>query len=379
MHTYPYETPVGFHERHVVENKDRDTPTLPFYLDQWDKALWVRGLRKPSRVTYRQRDDYRERLGAFTWDLPEEMHADNFVGNLACHWLDSYPMTDEPFFLQVGFPGPHPPYDPPPRNLAAYRDRPMPPAHHTPEDLASQPAPLQAMRREHLTHDHDAVVHLAEPTEEQLQRQRRHYYANVSLIDEQVGRLVDALERRGVLENTVIIVTSDHGDTLGDHGHSQKWTMYEPSVHVPAIIWGPAHVEASGPRDGLMSLMDIAPTVLELAGLIPPEWMEGESLLPALRGHTWHGREMVFSEHARDSILAGTALMTMVRDRRFKLVDFVDLDDGQLFDLDTDPHEERNLWHAEDHREVRLRLEAAISRWRAESAMHTATWAKDFR
>ncbi|MFR9731760.1 sulfatase [Saccharopolyspora sp. MS10] len=379
MHTYPYEASVGFAERHVVENKDRAHPNLPFFLDQWDKALWIRGAEKPSRVTYRRREDYRERLGAFEWELPEDLHADHFVGNLAQHWLETYPDHDAPFFLQVGFPGPHPPYDPPPRHLDPYRDREMPAAHRSAEDLAAQPAPLQALRQQHLDNDHDAIVHLADPTEEQLQRQRQHYYANVSLIDEQVGGLLRALEERGVLENTVVVFTSDHGDALGDHGHSQKWTMYEPSVHVPLLIWGPGRVRPGQVLDGLTSLMDIGPTVLELAGLAPPEWMEAESLLPALRGEAWSGRAEVFSEHARDFILTDTELMTMVRDERWKLVEFSDHERGQLFDLREDPAEEHDLWSSAEHREVRDRLHESINRWRVRSAMHTATWAKDFR
>ncbi|MEQ3553802.1 sulfatase-like hydrolase/transferase [Pseudonocardia nematodicida] len=378
MHTYPYEAPVGFAERHVVENKDRAHPSLPYFLDQWDKALWIRGHEKPSRVTYRRREDYADRLGAFEWELPEDLHADVFVGGLARHWLDTYPDDGAPFFLQVGFPGPHPPYDPPARHLEPYRDREMPAAHNSRSDVEAQPEPLQELRRNHMETDHDAVVHLDEPTAEQEQRRRRHYYANVSLIDEQVGALLDALEARGVGDDTVVVFTSDHGDALGDHGHSQKWTMYEPSVHVPLLIMGPG-VRPGQRLDGLVSLMDVGPTVLELAGLTPPRWMEAESLLPALRGEAWSGREEVFSEHARDLILTGTELMTMVRDQRFKLVEFVDHPRGQLFDLEADPHEEHDLWDSADHREVREHLLGRIREWRARSAMHTATWAAAYR
>ena len=107
MHTMPIEAAFGFHERHVVENKDRDHPDLPFFLDNWDKALRIRDMNKPSRVSYRDRDDYRERLGAFVWDAPEDLHPDVFVAQTACWWLDRY-KGDEPFFLQVGIPGPAP-------------------------------------------------------------------------------------------------------------------------------------------------------------------------------------------------------------------------------------------------------------------------------
>lgn len=380
MHTHPWETPLGFHERTVVENKDRDHPSVPFFHDQWDKALWVRGRTKPTRTTYRERPDYRERLGAFEWELDEDLHSDVFVGGSARWWLDTYP-GDEPFFLQIGFPGPHPPYDPVKRHLDAYRDRPVPPPVRSDGDLAGQPDALRELREQHQAVDHDAVVHLAEPTEEQSARQRRHYYANVTMIDEQIGLLVEALDRRGVLDDTVIVFTSDHGDCLGDHGHSQKWTMYEASVRVPAIVWGPGRVAAGRRIDALTSMMDLGPTVLELAGVEPPPWMEAESLLPALRGEPWEGRTHVFSEHARDLILTGTELMTMVRDARWKLVEFVDSDQGQLFDLTTDPDELVNLWTSPDPGPATAKRDLldALARWRARSALHTAEMHREHR
>ncbi len=378
MHTYPYTESVGFHERHVVENKDRSNPTLPFFLDEWDKAFRSRGLVKPDRATkYRALPDYRERLGAFEWEAPDDLHVDNFVGGLAAHWLDVYPGT-EPFFLQIGFPGPHPPYDPTHEALERYEGVAMPDAHDSAEDRASQPFAVKDLIRDNLEVDHDGIVHLESPTAEQVERQRRYYMANVTMIDAQVGAVVDALERRGVLDETVIVFTSDHGDCLNDHGHIQKWSMYEPSVRVPAIVAGPGVV---GDRrvEGLTSLFDLGPTVLELAGLAPPEWMEARTLLPALRGEDFAGREYAFSEHARDMVLQQTELMTMVRDERYKLIEFVDHDDGQLFDLDDDPHEMVNLWDDPAHAGERARLSRVIARWRAESELHTASWTAAFR
>lgn len=380
MHTHPWETPLGFHERTVVENKDRDHPAVPFFHDQWDKALWIRGETKPTRTVHRQRADYVERLGAFEWELDEDLHPDVFVGNHARWWLSSYPGA-EPFFLQIGFPGPHPPYDPVPRHLDAYRDRPVPPPVRTPEDLAGQPDALRVLREHHQENDHDSVVHLADPTDQQSARQRRHYYANVTMIDEQIGRIIEALEERGVLDNTVIVFTSDHGDCLGDHGHSQKWNMYEASVHVPAIVWGPGRIQAGQRISDLVSMMDFGPTVLELAGLAAPSWMEARSLLPALRGAETEPRTHVFSEHARDMILTGTELMTMVRDTRWKLVEFVDSEQGQLFDLDADPDELVNLWDATAGSAAAAKRDLldVLARWRARSAIHTADMTRDYR
>lgn len=380
MHTNPWETPLGFHERTVVENKDRDHPNVPFFHDQWDKALWSHGQTKPTRTVHRDKPDYTERLGAFEWELPDNLHSDNFVAGHARWWLESYPGS-EPFFLQVGFPGPHPPYDPVSKHLDVYRDRDVPLPVRSPEDIAAQPAALRQLREHHQHNDHDSIVHLADPTAAQARRQRQHYLASVTQIDEQLGLIIEALEQRGVLDNTVIIFTSDHGDCLGDHGHSQKWTMYDPSVRVPAIVWGPG-VRAGQQVDALTAMMDLGPTVLELANIEAPEWMEAQSLVPALRGEEWHGRDYVFSEHAHDMILTGTELMTMVRDLRWKYVEFVDSDEGQLFDLDADPDEEHTLWNAPAYSEaasVKERLRDVIARWRARSALHTADFGREHR
>ena len=364
MHTMPVEGAFGFHERHVVENKDRAHPSLPFYLDQWDKALWTRGHEKPSRVTYRRRNDYGERLGAFTWELEEAMHPDVFVSDLACMWLDRYP-GQEPFFLQVGLPGPHPPYDPTPEYLERYIDKRLPEPIRD-YDLNTQPRPLRELRKHHQENDHDAIVQLAEPTAEQMHRQRAHYCANVSMIDAQVGKILDALERRGVLENTVIVFTSDHGDCLNDHGHSQKWTMFEQSVHVPGIVCGPGVEEGQRVTD-LVSLIDLGPTILELADVEVPNWMEARSLCGYLRGEAESPRECIFAEHANDPILRQTEYMTMVRKGMWKLVHFVDFDEGQLYDLETDPKETRNRWDDPDCAGKKQELLLEILAWRIRS------------
>lgn len=369
MHTMPIEGAFGFHERHVVENKDRDHPNLPFYLDNWDKALHARGAAKPSRVSYAKRPDYDTSLGAFVWEQAEDLHPDVFVGETACWWLERYP-GDEPFFLQVGLPGPHPPYDPTQEYLDPYLYRDLPEAILD-YDLDSQPAPLRALRQNHLTEGHDAVVHLKDPTPEQLHRQRAHYYANVTMIDTQVGNIIKALEARGVLDNTVIIFTSDHGDCLNDHGHSQKWNMFEQSVHVPAVICWPGQISPGKTIPELVSLMDFGPTILQMAGAPVPDWMEARTLSDLLFETAAHPRDRVFAEHSDDAILTETRFMTMIREDRWKLVHFVDCEEGQLFDLEADPKERINLWNDPNHADIRQRLIGEILTWRIESARKT--------
>ncbi len=377
MHTYPFETPLGFHERFVVENKDRYLEGRYFF-DRWDMALQARGLTKQQRELYRQRDDYGQRLGAFTWDLPEDAQSDMFVGGMASWWVEHKPTT-QPLFLQIGFPGPHPPYDPVPRHLAPYLSRDLPLPQVSPEELAAQPAAQQELRRHNTRIDHDSIAWTEHPTSEQLHRLRAHYLANVTMIDEKIGQILAALGRQGYLDNAVVIFTSDHGDCLGDHGHIQKWTMYDAITRVPLIIWSPGRVCAGQSIEGLQQQMDLAPTILELAGLEPPSHWEARSLLPALRGEDDAGREYVFAEQARDGNLTGTTMMTMVRGREWKLVHYLGQPDGELYDLRADPGERHNLWFSADHAGSREHLLAILRDWLISSNLRTGDWTACWR
>ncbi len=369
MHTFPYQAPCGFHERYVVENKDRYLEGRYFF-DEWDKALHARGLPKPGRLMYRSLKDYRERMGAFEWELPEDMHPDMFVGGMVTWWLDRYPKTT-PLFLQIGFPGPHPPYDPPFRYAEPYLKKELPIPVVSEKDLASQPPPFLALRKHNSQIDHDSVAFPLNPSREQLHRLRAYYLANVTMIDEKVGEILQALEAKGYLENAVVIFTSDHGDCLGDHGHIQKWTMYDEILRVPTIIWFPGRFDGGRHLDSLYSQIDIGATILELAGLQIPANMEAESLVPALEGRNTEGRKYVFAEHSRDAILQETEFMTMIRTQDWKLVHFLDEPFGQLFDLKNDPEEVDNLWDDQRYADQKEALMQVMLNWLIRSNYHS--------
>jgi arylsulfatase len=219
------------------------------------------------------------------------------------------PKLDRPLFVEIGFPGPHPPFDPTSEYAEQYLDRELPEPKLSASDLNGQPEPMTALRRHHQEVDHDSVAHGPEADDEQLHRQRAHYYANVAMIDEQVGALIDALEANGY-EDTVVVFTSDHGEMLRDHGYIQKWTMYDEVTRVPTMVWSPGRFE-SATVDDLVSLFDLGPTVLELAGAPVDDAMEAGSLLPALEGEEqWSGRDVVFAEHTGTGILRKTDFMT---------------------------------------------------------------------
>ncbi len=379
MHSFPYEAPLGFHERYVVENKDRYLEGR-YYFDEWDKALRARGEVKQQRELYRKWPGYRESLGAFDWKLPADLHPDFFVGDMARWWLESYPQT-QPLFLQVGFPGPHPPYDPLPDYARPYLERELPLQEVYQEDLDGQPSPFKQLREHNFATDHDAVVHLPQPTQAQRHRQRAHYLANVTMIDEKIDQLMQTLDEQGYLENSIVIFTSDHGDCLTDHGHSQKWTMYDTIMRVPLIVWAPGRVDAGLRILGMCQLMDVGRTVLELAGVTPPSDMQAESLVPALRAETlpdWRPRDLVFAEHPADGIYEGP-YMTMVRSRDWKLVHFLDSDEGQLFDLRNDPDEFHNLWDEPAFAAHKHELLNAMLDWRIRSGHQTRNRLQQWR
>jgi arylsulfatase A-like enzyme len=377
MHTEPMDTPAGFHERYVVENKERYRPVPGInrdYFDEWDRALAAHGLEKPNRDFYSQLPDYQERLGAYEWPLEPHLHPDTFVGNTALWWLERYPKT-EPLFLQVGFPGPHPPYDPLEEEVDRYMDMELPIANVSQADIDSQPPPLDHLRKWHMEMNPDAAPHRLDAKPEWRHRQRAYYLANMTMIDRKIDEILSSLKKLGYLENAVVVFTSDHGDCLGDHGLNQKWNCYEQITRMPLILWGPGRVPAGKMTDGLVQHMDVVPWLLDLAEIDVPETFESVSLAPALTDSNFEGRDAVYCEQGHDRPLP-TKLMTMVRTYQWKLVHFLGEEFGQLFNLKEDPEEEVNLWNDVSKANIKQEMLERLYLWRMESQQHTADWAE---
>jgi arylsulfatase len=200
----------------------------------------------------------------------------------------------------------------------------------------------------------------------------------VTMIDEKIGEILQALEAGGYLENAVVILTSDHGDCLTDHGQSQKETMYDIVTRVPAVVWAPGRFEGSRRVNSLCQWMDLGPTILELAGIEAPEWMEAVSLLPALQGDGGaRGRKYVFAEYGGHP--DGRGFMTMVRSPEWKLVHFLDEPFGQLFHLTEDPTEVRNLWEDPQAEGAKRELLGVMRDWLVRSHYGTRDWKRDCR
>lgn len=274
---------------------------------------------------------HRETLPNWATDsipLPTEDYIDAWHGDRVVRWIEEYD-SDQPWFLWVGFPGPHDPWDAPADYVDLYRDTAMP----MPATLRRPDIPDDGPFHDFLSfwvwrHSDSATF-----TDDQVQQVRRYYYANVSLIDDAVGKILAALERTGRADNTWVIYTSDHGEMMGEHRMLMKMVFYEPATKVPLIIRPPGGGNARVDHS-LVEHLDVPATIRALAGAGGHETFEGRALpLDGAPGQA--GRPAVYSENYG---------MGMVRTERHKVVFHEDsLVPGQLFDLTEDPTEDNNL------------------------------------
>ena len=198
----------------------------------------------------------------------------------------------------------------------------------------------------------------SKPTEDEVRHARAYYYTMVKLIDREVGRILDCLDRQGLAQNTIVIFATDHGELLGDHGLWLKGPFhYDCLVRVPLLVRWPAQISAGQRTAALVSLVDLVPTLLAAAGQEIPDFVDGVSALDVLRGQATPARQECFVEFIDDpdalrlkTIVTEDAKLTLYEGHEF----------GELYDLDADPGEIRNLWDSDEHRPVREALRARI-------------------
>jgi arylsulfatase len=291
-------------------------------------------------------------LGKHPEDIPPNLHQTTWCADKAIELIEA--TTDQPWLMSVNMFDPHPPFDPPKEYLDRYDAESMPDPLFQPGDLEAQ-AKLKEI---------DFESKAQNPEEFNIREIKAAYYAMIELIDENVGRMLDALERTGQRENTIIIYTSDHGESLGDHGLLLKGCrFYEGLVRVPLIFSWPGYFQSGLVSNALVELIDVTPTLLDICGLPKPERMQGRSLLPILTGvkEPHQHREFVRSEYYRalkplNKPDSEGSYGTMIRDKRYKLIVYHGYDIGELFDLETDPGEFQNLWDDPNYGTVRNRL-----------------------
>jgi arylsulfatase A-like enzyme len=368
MHYSPRDVPGGFHERVIVENPTNTTAAMGGADDDWGRFLRLNGQERPN---FRNKTDptWMQKYQGVPWHLEERFHSDVFIGDSASAWVHAY-QGKQPFFLQVGLTGPHEPWDPLPRHLDLYAGRELPKAVLREGELAEKPPQHAAHQRMHAETSHESCIDLRGAGDAEIDHMRRHYYAKITTVDEQVGKLLAALEARGFLDNSLVIFCSDHGELLGDHNLAYKWLVYDPIVHIPLMIKLPAGAPAPATArvDDLVSLIDLGPTILEAAGIDVPDYLEGRSLLPYLEGERTEPRHAVYCEDN---------YQIMLRTETHKLVYYIGQEMGDLYDLAQDPHELWNRWDDPDYGAVKTQLLHDLMAWFTTSVYYNAGYTRE--
>lgn len=310
------------------------------------------------------------RVSAYPNPVPEELFMEAFLADTTIREIGQAVQHGKgPFFAFCSMVSPHEPFDPPGRFAALYDEAALPPINYEPGEMAKFPPHLKRMlgldREErpaaqhangHLKHfretdgSSDAAARMAE-----VDRIRRRYYGLAAYCDEQIGRVIDYLDRSGLREKTLIIFTSDHGLQMFDHGFNDKHNYYDGSWRVPFIMSMPGTLPSGEKRDFAL-WNDIPATILGAAGTSSP-YIQGFDLFTPLLGGLPSPRRCAVA-----SLYKSAALAT----RRWKLEYYFEERRGRLFDRLNDPLEQSDLFDRPEHRELRGELVAALLNWRAD-------------
>lgn len=353
MHWFPQKALHGFHGTLVDESGRIEQDGYVSDYRDWFK-LQAPGL-NPDELGI----GWNDHTGG-TYPLDEKLHPTYWTGETAVEFIHHY-KSDKPLFLKVSFARPHSPYDPPQRYLDLYKDAeiPEPAIGEWAEKFADYPKSKDAA--------------FGDYGKEHALDSRRHYYAAISFIDDQVGRVIQALKEEGLYENSVILFVSDHGDMLGDHYHWRKTYAYEGSTGVPFMIRLPremkTRVKPGTHLDQVVEIRDILPTFVDLAGGEVPQDIDGSSLLPLLQDEKPEWREYIDLEHATcyspDNYWCG------LTDGKMKYIWFFRTGEEQLFNLEKDPHELVNL--AGNKKQAKM-----LAMWRERMVKHLSERGEEY-
>lgn len=277
-------------------------------------------------------------------------HCTDITTDLGIEWLETRP-KDQPFFLMIHQKAPHRKWQPAERHIEMFKNRVIPEPETLWDDYATRPAALPENRqtisrdlnRSDLKQAPPEGLEGKELVKWKYQRYMQDYLACVQGVDDGVGQVLDYLEEEGLADNTIVLYSSDNGWYLGDLGMYDKRFMYEPGLRVPLLAKGPG-IKAGVVPDQFVANIDLAPTFLDLAGLPVPEFMQGRSLAPLLRGEspdTW--RESVYYRYYHDPGHHNTRAHYGVRTGTHKLIHYWKKDAWEMFDLTADPTEQYNL------------------------------------
>lgn len=300
-----------------------------------------------------------------------EGHSSDVVADKALHYLKDVRPGGKPFLLFCHFKATHDPFTHAPRYAELFEDVTIPEPDNLFDDFATRTKAL-AGTTQYIGHRLNGMdfrretAHITDPTERkqaQYQIYLKKYLRCVRGIDDNMGRILDYLDRSGLARNTLVVYTSDQGFFLGEHGLYDKRFMYEESLRIPLLVRWPGTVKPGAVNTDIVLNLDFAPTLLQSATVKPPEDMQGRGLGRLLRGNTpddWR-RSMYYRYYLSHF---NTEPHTGVRTATHKLIHFDRIDAWELFDLTADPKEMDNLYGDPKHAAVSAELKAELTRLR---------------
>ena len=310
----------------------------------------------------------------YKMSLPEELHYNRYIADSVIRVIDeTTPEDAPPFFAWCSFPDPHVPIAPPAPYCELYSPKDVDLPVRRDGELADLPDVYRRILSGELRPngtDNRGV------TDDHWREMIALTYGMVTHVDAEVGRVLDALERAGLAQNTILVFVSDHGDMLGDHGLLWKaFYTFRGCINIPFIVYAPA-MPGGRVSEALVSQIDLIPSILDLCGLPMPgsDWTEQEttfergSIVPlrTYPGRSWKGLLEGALDSIRDSVVienddptCGYQVRTLATDRH-RLSIYPGTDDGELFDLEHDPDELTNLWYDPTHAGLRLELAARL-------------------
>ena len=361
------------HRHRVVDNGNPVPPGTSFfpqYLQQagYDTAFvgkWHMGGESDGPqpgfdrwVSFRGQGTYLPSRNGLNVDgraVPQKGYITDELTEYAVDWLSAR-TSSRPFFLYLSHKAVHSDFVPADRHKGRYRDKPFVAPRtmaDTPENYEGKPMWVRNQRNS--WHGVDFPYH----SDLDIAAYYRRYAETLLALDESVGRIVGLLRDRKLLESTIVIFMGDNGFAFGEHGLIDKRTAYEESMRVPLLMAG-GGLPAGASVDHVVANIDIAPTILEAAGLAPPP-MDGRSVLPLARGERIPWRDTLLYEYYWERNFPQTPAMHALRGARYKYIRYYGLwDTDELYDLQADPLETRNLVQEPAHRETVSRLNAQL-------------------
>lgn len=287
-----------------------------------------------------------------------EYHQTTWCVEKAIDFIAQNKNSETPWLISLNPYDPHPPLDPPPEYKDRLRIQDMPLPNYKDGEMDNKPPHQQ---KDLVQGGQDGQAEPFYTLSDDDRRERfRDYYAEIELIDDQFGKLMEYIHHIGEKDNTLVIFMSDHGEMNGDHGLYWKGAyFYESLVHVPLIMSCPSRILQGIRSEALVELVDIAPTILDLAGVEVPFYMQGKSLVPILTGEAapdYH-KDSVYCEYYHG--LKGThedIYATMYYDGRYKLVSYHGKTYGELYDHASDQGEVDNLWDNPSYAAIKAQL-----------------------